>query len=160
MKLNLQPVPYEDFDLEALRLACKEGRLFMQPKKESIEKVWKDNAKQVLTYIHPLHPYASECFRPYLQQLWKEIVYHPQLIQHFTIRQGKNEGKINKYFITYLVEFLRNWHVYDCRYSVQLHLVLENTQKRNKYYTGKQNYDLSDSEKMIIKGFLMKYYKK
>ena len=160
-KLNssLVEVHPEDFDVQTLRQAAREGRLYVaQPpltEEEAKAKLQKGCA-QILDYVKRIDCYAT---LPAVGELWSEIV-SDELIQPtlFFKRYSRNRGEVNWYRVTAIVCLLREEEVYQKKVTaVQLHCVMEGTKSRTSVYSGMGGYLFNGQEIKRIKAIVRKF---
>lgn len=154
--LELKQVRPEDFDVEMLwQLVC-EGRLYIQPKVEqkSEQTNREEGIQAILQYVSHIDACASEKYQPTIRQLWERILRSPELENSFFLSRYKSSrGLPNWYRVNVVMVFLLEQNVYckDCYTAVQLHLKMEQTNKRTKYYTGMDRYLLDGKERSFLK---------
>ncbi len=157
--LELKQVRPEDFDVEMLwQLVC-EGRLYIQPKvKQKSEQTNREEGIQaILQYVSHIDACASEKYQPTIRQLWEQILRSSELGDLFFLNRYKsNRGLPNWYRVNVVMVFLQENKVYrnDNYTAVQLHMMMEQTDKRSKYYTGMGRYRLERKERSILKKML------
>ena len=157
--LELKQVRPEDFDVQMLwQLVC-EGRLYIQPKVElkSEETIREEGIQAILQYVSHIDVCASEKYQPTIRQLWERILRSSELGDLFFFNRYKsNRGLPNWYRVNVVMVFLLENNVYrnDIYTAVQLHLMMELTDKRTKSYTGMGRYQLERKERSILKKML------
>lgn len=157
--LELKQVRPEDFDVEMLwQLVC-EGRLYIQPKVEqkSEQTNREEGIQAILQYVSHIDACASEKYQPTIRQLWEQILRSSELGDLFFLNRYKsNRGLPNWYRVNVVMVFLQENKVYrnDSYTAVQLHMMMEQTDKRSKYYTGMGRYRLERKERSILKKML------
>ena len=73
------------------------------------------------------------------------------------MQKGVQAGHMNRYAVTNLVCRMQNNGIYRNDIPmVMLHLTMEGTTKKNKYYTSSGNYDLSKTAKNLLKRLFSK----
>ena len=126
MKQRLQEVRIEDFDIAALRRAAREGRLYIVPAAEC-----KTNIEQeVLAYVSRIAEHAAPPYRGCIDEMWRRIVSDPLLAPLLK----SNKEVFNKYSVTAIAVYLHEYGVYQFASATAMHLQLEDTDERNKYY--------------------------
>lgn len=141
------------FDLQAIQKAFHEGRLYIQPSAPTEAEVRAEGIRQILQYVSRIDACASEHYHNHIHQLWVELL-HSQLTELFFFsRYSVNRGLPNWYRVTVIVCLLLECGVYDRQKftAVQLHLMLEQTDKRNGRYTGMNRYLLEHHDLMEAK---------
>lgn len=158
-RLELKQVRPEDFDVQMLwQLAC-EGRLYIQPKVEqkSEQTIREEGIQAILQYVSHIDACASEKYQPTIRQLWERILRSSELGDLFFLNRYKNiRGQPNWYRVNVIMVFLWEQNVYrnDIYTAVQLHMMMEQTDKRTKSYTGMGRYQLERKERSILKKML------
>lgn len=137
-KQNLKEVTLDDFNIAALRKAAREGRLFIQPSAISPEEEKRQSLADVLKYVSRIDQCVCAEWQDGIHQLWQEIIRVPELADCLITTRGKRQGKPNYYRVTSLVAYLLEKSVYRKQdfSTVDLHLILEQTDHRNSIYTG------------------------
>lgn len=157
--LELKQVRPEDFDVEMLwQLVC-EGRLYIQLKAEhkSEQTIREEGIQAILEYVSHIDACASEKYQPTIRQLWERILRSSELGDLFFLNRYKNiRGQPNWYRVNVIMVFLWEQNVYrnDIYTAVQLHMMMEQTDKRTKSYTGMGRYQLDRKERAFLKKML------
>lgn len=157
--LELEQVRPEDFDVQMLwQLVC-EGRLYILPKEEqkSETSIREEGIQAILQYVSHIDACASEKYQPTIRQLWERILRSSELGDLFFFNRYKsNRGLPNWYRVNVVMVFLLENNVYrnDIYTAVQLHMMMEQTDKRSKSYTGMGRYQLDRKELSILKKML------
>ena len=119
----------EDFDVEELWAAACEGRLILLPRKVGRTQIRKD----VLLYVDRIRPLVSHKFRPYIDELWEQILACDEFMDYLTHSKARKFRQFNKYNLMRIIGVLREAGVYE-EYSYKKYLaLLENTDKDNSY---------------------------
>ena len=126
MKQRLQEVRIEDFDIAALRRAAREGRLYIVPAAECETNI----EQEVLAYVSRIAEHAAPPYRGCIDEMWRRIVSDPLLAPLLK----SNKEVFNKYSVTAIAVYLHEYGVYQFASATAMHLQLEDTEKRNKYY--------------------------
>lgn len=158
-KIELKQVSLEDFDVQMLRQLAQEGRLYYDPKEEekSEETIREEGIRSILQYVSHIDVCASEKYLSNIRQLWERILRSPELGDLFFLnRYQSKRGLPNWYRVNVVMAFLLETNVYrnDLYTAVQLHMMMEQTNKRSKYYTGMGRYQLERKERSILKKML------
>lgn len=142
MKQNLSFQQVESFDLNLLRQAFDEGRLFTTPREESTEALREKGIRTILDYVSHIDDYTSSDYRSRIRDIWSQMLHDDVLGDlFFYTRYARNRGEVNWYRVTAAVCLLHDWNVYRNDFtSTQLHCMLEGTKKRNSRYTGMSRY--------------------
>ncbi|MBR0036462.1 MAG: hypothetical protein IJP70_02350 [Bacteroidales bacterium] len=153
MKHIFKQVRPQDFNVEALMNAAREGRLYIDVKEKEPDQ--SHVAEEVRAYVAPIQDYVSPEFFSKINQLWSEILASDRIREYLTMKKGTKSGHMNRYAVTNLVCFLRNKGVYRQEVSaLDLHLRMEKTDRRNKYYMSNGNYYMSDAVRIGINKLL------
>ena len=68
---KLKQVRPEDFDVEALMAAAREGRLYVDEKKKTVNK--EQLKRDVRAYVARISPLVTRRYRSTIDELWEEI---------------------------------------------------------------------------------------
>lgn len=126
MKQKLQQVRIEDFNIAALRRAAREGRLYIAPAVECETNV----EQEVLRYVNRIAEYAAPPYRECIGEVWRRIVSDPDLAP---LLESRKEA-FNKYAVTAICVCLYENGIYEFTSATAMHLQLECSATRNKYY--------------------------
>lgn len=155
-KTNLQPVLPEDFEnLESLLRAAQEGRLFIAAPTPSVETT-EQRIDEILAYVDRISPYA---LNGHVHAIWEAILHDEQLQPLFFLtRYQQTRGQVNWYRVTAVVCLLHEQGVYRQEVSaVQLHCLLEGSERRTNRYSGMSRYQLEWPQVRIIKRILTQF---
>lgn len=155
-KTDLHPVLPEDFEnLESLLRAAREGRLFVVAPNPSAETV-AQRIDKILAYVDRISPYA---LNGHVHAIWEAILHDEQLQPLFFLtRYSRKCGQVNWYRVTAVVCLLHEQGVYRQEVSaVQLHCLLEGSERRTNYYSGMSRYQLEWPQIRIIKRILASF---
>lgn len=142
----------KDFDAELLKQLTDEGRVYIDVKRDNDKDAYKG---EVLEYVASIAEFATDAWHEEVSNLWKTIVETDCFRDCLTMKKGVNAGHMNRYAVTNIVCRLQNLGVYNKEVSMlTLHLTLEKTDKRNKYYQSSGNYSLNREAKIILKNLL------
>ena len=152
---KLTKVRPEDFDVEMLLAAAREGRLFLEEKSESAEETLARCRQEALAYVKPIEAFASDEWAPYIYKEWEAIVCEDAFATNLVIKKGRMRGQLNRYFITAIVVIMRESGLYQREVpAVKLHVLMEKTEVRNRIYTCYTQYSpLFSQRKMLFKLF-------
>ena len=159
---NLKQVTPDDFDINILRQAALEGRLFISQATDSqtIQSQRNEGINQILTYVSRIDTCVSPQYVSVITQLWNHILYSEELGGLFFFqRYASSRGKVNWFRVNAVVTTMLEMGVYRKQdfTAVQLHLLMEQTTRRTNHYTGMSRYLLARNEIMTLKGFLKKF---
>jgi len=142
----------KDFDAELLKQLTDEGRVYIDVARDTNKDAYK---KEVLEYVASIAEFATDAWQKEVSNLWKTIVETECFRDCLTMKKGINAGHMNRYTVTNIVCRLQNMGVYNKDVSMlTLHLCLEKTDKRNKFYQSSGNYSLNRDAKILLKQLL------
>lgn len=152
-------IPVSSFDVHTLKKVFQEGRLYIKEKTEAKTEITirEEGIRSILQYVSHIDECASVKYQFTIRQLWEQILRTPELSDSFFLSRYKNSrGMPNWYKVNVVMVFLLEQNVYykDSYTAVQLHLKMEQTDKRTKYYTGMDRYLLNGKERSILKNML------
>lgn len=140
MKTSLRRLRPKDFDAALLEKLTKQGRVYIDIPQVKNDDVWKH---EVLNYVRAISDYATEVWKERIDWLWKTIVDEAHLREVLIMKRGLQTGHMNRYVVTNIVYRMRSGGVYRSDVPMlTLHLRMEGTDKKNKYYTSCGNYTL------------------
>ena len=157
--LELKQVRPDEFDVQILwQLVC-EGRLYIREKtiEKSEETIREEGIHSILQYVSHIDECTSEKYLSNIRQLWVQILHSPELEDLFFLNRYKNtRGQPNWYRVNVVMVFLLEQNVYcrDTYTAMELHMKMEQTDKRTKFYTGMGRYLLENKERSILKKML------
>lgn len=153
MKDTREMVPVEDFDIDTLKEAFLQRRLYIQKVEKSEASVREEGIQAILQYVARIHACASRAFASSIHQLWDEILRSPELGDLFFLnRYSSNRGMPNWYRVNAVVTVLLEKNIYNRSIytSIQLHLMMEQAEKRNSHYTSMNRYLLERHQIKIL----------
>lgn len=135
-KLNklkkLKQVRPEDFDVELLMAAAREGRLFVDEPKSTVGK--EEVKREVRAYVARIRAFVTPKFRSSIDELWEHILACDDFIE--LLMPGSKTKKcrrFNKYNVMRIICVLRNHNVYECYSDRKFMALLEQTDKDCSY---------------------------
>lgn len=148
-----------EFDVQELLLLAKEGRLYIKQitEEKSETNIREEGIRSILQYVSRIDECASEKYRSNIRKLWERILRSPELEDLFFLNRYKsNRGMPNWYRVNVVMAFLLEQNVYckDIYAVMELHMKMEQTDKRTKFYTGMGRYLLENKERSILKKML------
>ena len=148
-----------EFDMQELLLLAKEGRLYIKQitEEKSETNIRDEGIRSILQYVSRIDECASEKYRPNIRKLWERILHSSELGDLFFLNRYKsNRGQPNWYRVNVVMAFLLEQNVYckDIYTVMELHMKMEQTDKRTKFYTGMGRYLLENKERSILKKML------
>lgn len=158
-KSTTEFIPVSSFDIHALKQAFQEGRLYIkQTTEEKTETtIREEGIRSILQYVSHIDECVSEKYLSNIHQLWEQILHSPELEDLFFLNRYKNtRGQPNWYRVNVVMVFLLEQNVYcrDTYTAMELHMKMEQTDKRTKFYTGMGRYLLENKERSILKKML------
>ena len=152
MKQHEQMVPVVDFDIDTLQKAFLEGRLYiLHP--DILDEKHEESIREILHYVSRIDACASDKYRSTIRLLWERILRSPQLGELFFLnRYSSTRGQPNWYRVNAVVLALLEHNVYrqDDYTALQLHMLMEQTNKRTNRYSGMNRYLLNRHEMAIL----------
>ena len=113
MKDTREMVPVEDFDIDTLREAFLQRRLYIQKVEKSEASIREEGIQAILQYVARIHACASRAFASSIHQLWDEILRSPELGDLFFLnRYSNNRGMPNWYRVNAVVATLLEKNIY------------------------------------------------
>lgn len=111
MTKNIVKVRPEDFDVEALYAASREGRLFLLEKSGSVDK---DGVRdEVRVYVERIRVYVTKEYQATIDALWKAILDSDDFISILLPnRRARICKTFNKYSVMRIIGVLRELGVY------------------------------------------------
>ena len=148
--------------VEALRQAAREGRLFILPAEVINTSKREESIQAILTYVARIDDCAEEVYRPHIRAIWEAIVRSEQGKNLFVLqRREKKRGNPNYYRVTVTVEYLQAIGVYKTNILLpDLHRKMEQIKSNDPtepHYWSKSNYPLDDSGKSTISDIVLKF---
>ena len=158
MKLNTGFILIEEFDLEAITVAFRQGRLYLKTD-DSAENAAEKRAagiRDIMEYVARIDDCASAPYTSKTHAIWKNILHSEELTDLFFYhRYASSRGKVNWYRVNVVICLLREMGVYREEFTgVELHCRCERSAKRNAHYTGMSRYLLERSEIVTLKNLL------
>ena len=129
---KMKQVHPEDFDVEALLAAAREGRLYVDEKKKTVnkEKVKRD----VRAYVARISPLVTRRYRSTIDELWEEIFGNDVLMDMMMPKPKARKCRdFDKYGVMRIVGVLRVKDVYEQRSDPQFDALLEQPGQDSPY---------------------------
>ena len=158
-KSTTEFIPVSSFDIHTLKEAFLEGRLYI---KQTTEEKTETNIREegicsILHYVSPIDECVSAKYLSNIRHHWEQILHSPELEDLFFLNRYKNtRGQPNWYRVNVVMAFLLEQNVYckNTYTAMELHMKMEQTDKRTKFYTGMGRYLLENKERSILKKML------
>lgn len=120
---KLLKVHPEDFDVKTLLAAAREGRLYIE--ETDIEAARRRQLEhcqcEAMNYVSCIDEYVAPEWKPYIKELWTSILNDALFTPQLMLQKGRNQGQLNKYLITIIVDCLRAMRIYQCENLLELH---------------------------------------
>ncbi len=152
--LKLRQVHPEDFDVEALMTAAREGRLYVYEGRKSVgeQQVLND----VRTYVGRIEGCATARFRNVVSDIWNQILGSDDFVQLLKPGMRARDGRsFNTYNLMRIIGVLREGGVYEEYSQRKYDGLLEGTAKDSPYrkYLGMgfEDYSMVRKLQKIIK---------
>lgn len=140
---------FEEFDSDLLRQLTLEGRVYIDMPQVVDKNAYK---REILEYVHAIDDFATDTWRGKMDDVWNAIVDAECFSDFLVMKKGDLSGHMNRYTVTNLVCRMRNLGVYRKDVSMlMLHLKLEHTTKKNKYYRNSRNYKMPRAAREYLK---------
>lgn len=132
MKKSLKQVRPEDFDVKALMVAAREGRLYVD---ESKKEVSRDIIiKEVRAYVGRIKVLVTKKFSSSIDDLWEQILSTEEFVAFLTpSSKTKKCREFNKYSVMRIICVLREKGVYEAFNDSEYNNILEQTDKDTPY---------------------------
>ena len=144
----------KEFNAALLEKLTREGRVYVDYPRVINKDAYK---REVQDYVRAIDKYATDSWRENIEDLWRSIVEAPCFEPCLAMKKGLQAGHLNRYTVTNLVCWLQNLGVYRRDVPMlSLHLALEQTGKRNKYYSSCGNYCLTKEARDLLRQLLRK----
>lgn len=164
-KTGFRKLQAEEFDADRLEQLTREGRVFIAGNSgqsgnsgnsgQSGHTGFSGFPGEVLGYVQAIDHLASERWREGIGALWLKLVHSRQMASYLTMRYGAQAGRMNRYAVTALVYRLLLAGVYRRDVPMlSLHLLLEGTSRKNKFYTSMGKYPLSREQEAFLRTLL------
>ena len=129
---KLTRVRPEDFDVEVLMAAAREGRLYIDESKNEVNK--EQIIIKVRAYVGRIKVLTTPKFCPSVDELWKEIFRCDVLMELLMPKpKAKKCRDFDKYGVMRIVGVLREKGVYEQRSDPQYDALLEEQGKDSPY---------------------------
>lgn len=122
----------EDFDVETLRAAAREGRLYVDVSKKEVSRVV--IIKEVRAYVERIRVLVTKEFSSSIDDLWEQIFSTEDFVQLLTPScKAKKCRNFNKYSVMRIIGVLREKGVYEQYNDSKYNALLEQTNKDTPY---------------------------
>ena len=157
MSTTKQPhelVRVEHFNVDILKEAFLQGRLYIQRAVTSEVESKEESMQAILRYVSRTDMCTSDAYQSSIQHLWQRILCSPELGHSFFLyRYSTSRGKPNWYRVNAVVVTLLELNVYrrHAYKGAKLHKLMEGSECCNRYYTGMSRYLLDRQEIAVLK---------
>ena len=129
---KLKQVRPEDFDVEALLAAAREGRLYVDDSKKEVSRDIIIN--EVRAYVARISPLVTRRFRSSIDELWEQILSTEEFLLLLTPScKAKKCREFNKYSVMRIIGVLREKGVYEYYNDSKYNALLEQTDSDTPY---------------------------
>lgn len=151
---GLRRLSPKDFNATLLEELTRQGRVFIAPIHHTDKDAYK---REILDYVRRIADYAADGWQEDIEALWQQIVDAQCFADCLVMKKGIQAGHMNKYTVTNIVCMMHNKGVYRAEVSMMsLHLRMENTPEKNKYFMSSGNYALQHEARMFLKQLLLR----
>ncbi len=132
MKKSLKKVCPEDFDVKALMVAAREGRLYVDESKKEVNR--DIIIKEVRAYVGRIKMLVTKKFSSSIDNLWEQILSTEEFVVFLTPNsKTKKCREFNKYSVMRIICVLREKGVYEAFNDSEYNNILEQTDKDTPY---------------------------
>ena len=129
---KLKQVCPEDFDVEVLLAAAREGRLYVDENKKKISR--EILIKEVRAYVGRIKVLVTKEFSSSIDELWDQILSKEEFVVLLTPScKAKKCREFNKYSVMRIIGVLREKGVYEYYNDSKYNTLLEQTDKDTSY---------------------------
>lgn len=129
---RLKQIRPEDFDVERLLAAAREGRLYIDRERNTVCK--DEVAKEVRAYVERIRAFVTPRFRSSVDELWEEILQCDILMEVLMPKPKVRKCKeFDKYGVMRIVGVLREHGVYEQYSDPMFDALLEEQGKDSPY---------------------------
>ena len=129
---KLKQVCPEDFDVKALLVAAREGRLYIDESKKELSR--DVVIKEVRAYVGRIQTLVTKEFCSSIDDLWEQILSTEEFVALLTPScKAKKCREFNKYSVMRIIGVLREKGVYEYYNDSKYNALLEQTDKDTPY---------------------------
>ena len=129
---KLKQVRPEDFDVELLLAAAREGRLYVDESRKTVSK--EEVIDKVRAYIERIRDFVTPGFRSSVDELWDNILACDEYVVFLTpSNKARMCRDFNKYNVMRIIGVLREKGVYEYYNDLLFNARLEKTDKDTPY---------------------------
>lgn len=132
MKQNFKQVRPEDFDVELLLAAAREGRLYVDETKKEVSR--ETIIIEVRAYVQRIKVFVTKQYRSSIDDLWEQILATDDFVMFLTPGCKAKKCKVfDKYNVMRIIGVLREKDVYEHYSDLKYNALLEQTDKDSPY---------------------------
>lgn len=122
-------------NIDELRQAAREGRLYLVPKSEEVSR--KAVVNNVRTYVKGIETFASKPFKDKVGLVWEEVFKQEVFVDMLMPNPKQKKCRLfNKYTVMRIVGIMREHGVYDERYTARkISAALEGVSHEESYHS-------------------------
>lgn len=144
----------QKFDADLLHELTNEGCVYINVPQCVAKEVYK---REIIDYVQAISEFVAEAWKGQIGTLWNDIVDAPCMSDFLVMKRGELSGHMNRYAVTNLVCRMQHLGVYRKDVPMlTLHLRLERTGKKNKFYKCSRNYHLPREARDFLKSFFFR----
>ena len=148
MKKQISQVNPEDFDVQMLLQAAREGRLYVEEEEKTVSREYIIN--NVRAYIQRINPLVTRRYRTVIDMLWEEIFQSEALVKLLMPKPKARKCRdFDKYGVMRLIGVLREKDVYE-RYSDRKYMALLEQTQRDCSYRSYLGMGLEERSMLVI----------
>jgi len=132
MKQHFKQVRPEDFDVELLLAAAREGRLYVDETKKEVSR--ETIIIEVRAYVQRIKVFVTKQYRSSIDDLWEQILATDDFVMFLTPGCKAKKCKVfDKYNVMRIIGVLREKDVYEHYSDLKYNALLEQTDKDSPY---------------------------
>ena len=148
MKKQISQVNPENFDVQMLLQAAREGRLYVEEEEKTVSREYIIN--NVRAYIQRINPLVTRRYRTVIDMLWEEIFQSEALVKLLMPKPKARKCRdFDKYGVMRLIGVLREKDVYE-RYSDRKYMALLEQTQRDCSYRSYLGMGLEERSMLVI----------
>ena len=132
MKQHFKQVRPEDFDVELLLAAAREGRLYVDEARKEVSR--ETIIIEVRAYVQRIKVFVTKQYRSSIDDLWEQILASDDFVTFLTPSCKAKKCKVfDKYNVMRIIGVLREKDVYEHYSDLKYNALLEQTDKDSPY---------------------------
>ena len=152
MNENLKKLSPKTEEAEVIRL-FKEGRLYVA---SSSDELVQKAVSSALKQIRKIDGLSNEPYRKVIREIWEEILDIRRVRERLLFKKGKQQGKVNWYYVCVIVNCLYVRGVYMGRFRDLLGMLFNDISIEKSIHN--RYYMLSEEEENAIKAVLQRFF--